>query len=92
MPPPVFVIATPRAGTTYLHHLLALDEERFVGFKLYQTIAPSILLERVFDAVGARPEAVLGGGRIDRAGRAVIERRAPSAVAEHTPYSGTRRL
>src|SRR6185369_15066256 len=23
--PPVFVIATPRSGTTFLHHLLALD-------------------------------------------------------------------
>jgi len=46
IPPPLFVIATPRSGTTFLHHLLALDDERFVTFKLYQTIAPSILLER----------------------------------------------
>ncbi|HEY6078197.1 MAG TPA: sulfotransferase [Polyangiaceae bacterium] len=46
IPPPLFVIATPRSGTTFLHHLLALDEERFVSFKLYQTLAPSILLER----------------------------------------------
>ncbi len=46
IPPPLFVIATPRSGTTFLHHLLALDEERFVSFKLYQTLAPSVLLER----------------------------------------------
>jgi omega-hydroxy-beta-dihydromenaquinone-9 sulfotransferase len=46
IPPPLFVIATPRSGTTFLHHLLALDDEQFVTFKLYQTIAPSILLER----------------------------------------------
>ncbi|MEI9937191.1 MAG: sulfotransferase [Pseudomonadota bacterium] len=44
--PPLFVIATPRSGTTFLHHLLALDDERFVSFKLYQMLAPSVLLNR----------------------------------------------
>jgi len=52
--PPVFVIATPRSGTTFLHHLLALDDEHFVSFKLYQTIAPSVTLDR---AIGALREA-----------------------------------
>jgi hypothetical protein len=51
IPPPLFVIATPRSGTTFLHHLLALDDERFVGFKLYQTIAPALLLERAIGLV-----------------------------------------
>jgi hypothetical protein len=46
VPAPLFVIATPRSGTTYLHHLLELDEERFYSPRLYQTILPSILLER----------------------------------------------
>jgi hypothetical protein len=50
------VIATPRSGTTYLHHLLALDEERFKSCKLYQTIAPSILLERAIQRVGELDE------------------------------------
>lgn len=27
---PVFIIANPRSGTTYLHRLMALDEEKFV--------------------------------------------------------------
>lgn len=49
--PPVFVIATPRSGTTFLHHLLALDDEHFVSFKLYQTIAPSVLLDRALGAL-----------------------------------------
>jgi hypothetical protein len=49
VPAPLFVIATPRSGTTYLHHLLSLDEERFTTCKLYQTLAPSILLERGID-------------------------------------------
>ena len=44
--PPLFVVATPRSGTTYLHHLLSLDSDRFVSFRLYQTLAPSILLDR----------------------------------------------
>lgn len=49
VPPPLFVVATPRSGTTYLHRLLSLDADRFVSFKLYQTLAPSILLDRVID-------------------------------------------
>ncbi|MBK7147354.1 MAG: sulfotransferase [Bacteroidetes bacterium] len=30
---PVFIIANPRSGTTYLHRLIALDEEQFVYTK-----------------------------------------------------------
>jgi len=52
VPAPLFVVATPRSGTTYLHHLLSLDEERFATCKLYQTLAPSILLERAIDGLG----------------------------------------
>jgi hypothetical protein len=63
--PPVFVIATPRSGTTFLHHLLALDDEHFVGFKLYQTLAPAILLERAIGALRALDaQAGLGLGRL----------------------------
>ncbi len=63
--PPVFVIATPRSGTTFLHHLLALDDEHFVSFKLYQTIAPSVLLERAIAAVrDLDGRAGLGLGRV----------------------------
>jgi len=63
--PPVFVIATPRSGTTFLHHLLALDDEHFVSFKLYQTLAPSVLLERAIAAIrGLDERARLGLGRV----------------------------
>ena len=48
---PVFVIATPRSGTTFLQSLLCLDEERFTCMKLYQTIFPAIVFQRFFDAV-----------------------------------------
>lgn len=61
VPAPLFVIATPRSGTTYLHHLLELDEERFFSCKLYQTILPSITLDR---AVRRAAEVDASTGRL----------------------------
>jgi len=43
---PVFIIAPPRSGTTLTQKLLSLDDERFVHVKLYQTIFPSVTLQR----------------------------------------------
>jgi len=34
---PVFIISNPRSGTTYLHRLMALDEERFTYTKFAHT-------------------------------------------------------
>ena len=34
---PVFIIANPRSGTTYLHRLISMDEERFTYTKLAHT-------------------------------------------------------
>lgn len=51
VPAPVFVVAVMRSGTTYLHHLLSLDEERFTYFKLYQTLLPSVSADRLVDRV-----------------------------------------
>ena len=34
---PVFIISNPRSGTTYLHRLIALDEERFTYTKFAHT-------------------------------------------------------
>ena len=50
---PVFIVATPRSGTTLLHHLLALDEETFVHLRLYQTVFPTLLLQRAIDLFAA---------------------------------------
>lgn len=47
---PVFIVATPRSGSTFLHHLLALDEKTFTHFKLYQTVFPSVLIYRLVQA------------------------------------------
>jgi hypothetical protein len=48
---PVFIIAPPRSGTTLLQKLLAMDDERFVHAKLYQTIFPAVCYQRCFDAI-----------------------------------------
>ena len=40
---PVFIISNPRSGTSYLHSLFCLDEERFTYFMLYHTFFASIL-------------------------------------------------
>lgn len=44
---PVFIISNPRSGTTFLHRLMCLDEEKYVFNLLYQTTFPSITLYRI---------------------------------------------
>ncbi len=39
---PIFVIANPRSGTTFMHRLMCLDDERFTYMKLYQTLFPAV--------------------------------------------------
>lgn len=56
---PLFVIAPPRSGTTLTQRLLCLDEERFVHSKLYQTIFPCVLHQRLIEA-GVALDAKLG--------------------------------
>ncbi len=48
---PVFIVAPPRSGTTLLQKLMAMDDERFVHTKLYQTIFPSVCYQKCFDAI-----------------------------------------
>ena len=48
---PIFVIANPRSGTTFMHRLMCLDEERFTYFKLWQTMLPSVTLYRLVGAI-----------------------------------------
>ena len=48
---PVFIIAPPRSGTTLTQKLMALDSERFVHAKLYQTIFPAVCYQRCFDGI-----------------------------------------
>lgn len=57
---PLFIYAAPRSGTTLLHRLLSLDEERFAYSKLYHTVLQSRCLIRAVEKLGAWDHA-LGG-------------------------------
>ena len=49
---PVFVIGIPRSGTTFLHRLLAGDEQRFTTMALWELIfAPSIIQRKILYAL-----------------------------------------
>ncbi len=50
---PVFIIANPRSGTTFLHRLFCLDEERYGYTLLYHTLFPSITFFKLVDFFGA---------------------------------------
>ncbi|MEN9446827.1 MAG: hypothetical protein RJA25_116 [Bacteroidota bacterium] len=51
---PVFIISNPRSGTTFLHRLMCLDEEKFVYNLMYHTTFASITVHRMvqfFDTI-----------------------------------------
>jgi hypothetical protein len=47
---PIFIVAAPRSGTTFLHRLMSLDPQ-FTGPKLYQTFFPTVSGHRVVQRV-----------------------------------------
>ena len=49
---PIFIISNPRSGTTLLHRLLCLDEDRFSYPLLYHTILPSASLILLIRGIG----------------------------------------
>jgi len=55
--PPVIITANPRSGTTFLHRLLSLDEQRFCSFQLRHTLLSSISMAKLTSLVS----------RVDRA-------------------------
>lgn len=57
---PIFIFANPRSGTTLLHRLLSLDEERFSTVALYQTIFSSVLTTKIFRGIGRFANTRLG--------------------------------
>lgn len=44
---PVFIIAPPRSGTSFLQSVLSQDVEKFCHWKMYQTIFPSICIQKL---------------------------------------------
>lgn len=45
---PVFIVGNPRSGTTFIHRIMALDEERFFCFKTWEIIFPAVIQKRFF--------------------------------------------
>jgi hypothetical protein len=59
---PLYIIALPRSGTTFLHRLLCLDDEQFTYVNVYQTLLPAVSLDRLislFSGVDRRPRGFL---------------------------------
>lgn len=60
---PIFIMASPRSGTTLLHRLMSLDSQ-FTSYSLWQTILPSISAYKVVDGLKAVDSMV--GSPMDR--------------------------
>ncbi|NDC80648.1 MAG: sulfotransferase [Verrucomicrobia bacterium] len=61
---PVFIIAPPRSGTTFLQKLLARNREIFAPVLMYQTIFPSITLQKIIQGIAGlsqKKDGLLGG-------------------------------
>ena len=48
---PIFIVAPPRSGTTFLQRLLAQDRDTFAPVLMYQTIFPSITIQKLIHSV-----------------------------------------
>ena len=60
---PVFIIAPPRSGTTFLQKLLARNRDAFAPVLMYQTIFPSITIQKLILGIaglGSRRDSFLG--------------------------------
>ena len=61
---PVFIVGTPRGGTTFLHRIMAKDTETFTTFQFWELLlAPSIIERKFWLALGRVDRAVGGWGR-----------------------------
>ncbi|MGI9451576.1 MAG: sulfotransferase [Geminicoccaceae bacterium] len=60
---PVFIVATPRSGTTFLQRLLSLDEARFKSLCLYEMVFSAVIWQRAIQGVSALDRVFGGGGK-----------------------------
>jgi omega-hydroxy-beta-dihydromenaquinone-9 sulfotransferase len=57
---PLFIVGVPRSGTTFLHRLLARDEEQFTSMKFWEILfAPSVIQKKFYAAIGSL-DALIG--------------------------------
>jgi hypothetical protein len=61
---PIYILGPPRAGTTFLHRLLARDPQ-FTALSLYNTMTPTVVAYRLWSALGALDRRT--GGVLQRA-------------------------
>ena len=54
---PVYILATMRSGTTFLHRLMCLDE-RFSYIKLFHTVFPAVAWYRLWATLGSADAAI----------------------------------
>src|SRR5690554_6162791 len=47
---PIFIMASPRSGTTFLHRLMSLDEQ-FTSYTLWQTMLPTLVAYEAMDGL-----------------------------------------
>ncbi|MGI9435185.1 MAG: sulfotransferase family protein [Geminicoccaceae bacterium] len=60
---PVFIVATPRSGTTFLQRLLSLDEARFKPLYLHEMVFSAVIWQRAIRGVAALDRAFGGAGK-----------------------------
>ena len=63
LPAPVFIVGNHRTGSTFLHRLLAVDEETFATAQLWDLLLPSLVQKRALMALGRLDTALGGAGR-----------------------------
>lgn len=72
---PLFVVGVPRSGTTFLHRLLAKDDDRFTSMTLAELIfAPAITQKMIWRVVGQLDQALGGWLRkfVDKIDRMIL--------------------
>ncbi|MGI9436073.1 MAG: sulfotransferase, partial [Geminicoccaceae bacterium] len=60
---PIFIVATPRSGTTFLQRLLCLDEKRFKSLCLYEMVFSAVIWQRAIHGIAGLDRAIGGPGR-----------------------------
>jgi hypothetical protein len=57
---PVFIIGNPRSGTTFLHRLMAQDDQTFASFRTWEILFAPTVVERKFFWAVHRVDQLLG--------------------------------
>jgi hypothetical protein len=56
---PIFIAGNPRSGTTFMHRIMAADEDQFFCFRSWEIIFPAIIQKKILAFIG-RIDRLLG--------------------------------